>query len=325
MSHADHQEKRPVDRAAQEAFFAAELHRLSEKNAELAEKRASAAAEIARRQAARRACVMTCMDERCIHVEEALGLLPGEADVYGSGGGRLDMKSFNKLFAPQLQAAAATGALPVVYLVTHFCSAGADLGCAAFKNDIPAQTAFFDAFKKEILAAHPNFVVHVLLHDTAADHLQVHNADERDAALTAILKASAALAPTRPGLAHAGYGVYLGDTYRAWNDGYNRYFSLAAENPELVGNLGIAFAVMAHHSQVDLIKTPIIVHVDYPLYEDAGRTKRLHEKLEENLKEALRAPEAAQLLSDGQIKIVRTETDVKTWKGRSVGEPEFKK
>ena len=209
--------------------------------------------------------------------------------------------------------------------MTHYCSGGSDFGCAAFKNDIPAQTAFFDAFKKEILSAHPNFVVHVLLHDTAADHLKVHNADERDEALSAILEASVALAPERPDLAHAGYGVYLGDAYRAWNDGYNRYFSLAAGNPELVGNLGIAFAVMQHHSQMDLSKTPIVIHVDYPLYEDAERTRRLHKKLEDDLKVALRAPEAAQLLSDGQIKIVRTETDVKTWGGRSVGEPEFKK
>jgi|GEM_PF-2792057 uncharacterized protein (DUF736 family) len=335
MSHEHHE----PDRAAQEKFLAEEIHRLSEANARLAVAHQGQADEIAARQKSRRAFVATCMDERTAHVEGALGLLPGEAKVFGSGGARLDAADFDRLYAPELQRTITAGAcLPagraeaVVYLVTHLCGAGVEYGCAAFKSDVPAQIAYFKELKDKLTAAHPDFLVHVLMHDTANDKLEKIDADGRDGQLDAIVAASAELKPIRPNtstgdeqsrLAHAAYGIYVGDAYRAWEDGYNRYFRLDVDDVNLAADLGIAFAVMVSHSTVDLATKPIVLHVDYPIYADAEKTAAAREAIDSSVTAALREPEAAAALKDGQIKVVKTETNMATWEGQQVGEPEF--
>lgn len=334
MTHAQVTEQKPRDAAAQEKFLAEELHRLSETNARLAAEHQANKDEIAARRAKRHAFVTACMDERCAHVEEALGLLPGEADVYGSGGARISMETFDGVYAPELQRTLDAGGEAVVYLTTHLCGTGVEYGCAAFKSDVPAQVAYFKELKRAIAAAHPGFFVHVLMQDTANDHLSAVEADERDAKLADVIATSETLAPSRPNLdsdgeqtrfAHAAYGIYVGDAYRAWEDGYNRYFRLDAANTDLAGNLGIAFAVMLHHSTMDLAAKPIVLLIDYPKYGDAEKTEAARAAIDERVTEALREPEAAELLASGQLKVVKTATDAETWEGRQVGQPGFEK
>jgi carbonic anhydrase len=310
---------------ARDEFFIQEIHRLTERNRRLAQRFTAAKETVADRLAKRAVFATTCMDERTQTVEEALGLLPGEGYVYGSGGAKLELDHFARLYANDLKAAADKGVSAVVFLVTHLCGTGAEFGCAAFKNDVPAQLAYLKPLREAYKAAYPEFKVHLLMHDTLNDRLEAIVADESDPDLAAVLETNRAIAIDRSGNhAHAGYGVYIGDAYRAWVDEYNAYFRLAADNPNLAGNLGIAFAVMQHHSTVDLSDKPIMVHVDYPIYgDDAERTERARINIDEGIKEALRAEEIAELLAGDRIRVVKTETDMATWEGKSAGEPEF--
>jgi carbonic anhydrase len=318
MDHHDHQQDTERDLAAHDEFFAAEMRRLAERNAAISTELAGLKEQMAERREKRRAFVACCMDERCAKVEEALGMLPGEGFVYGSGGARVPMPTFSK-FAAELEAAHQKGAEPVVYLTTHKCGAGADLGCAAFQNDVPAQIAYFNQLKKDILAAYPDFKVHVIMHDTQHDRLEEIDLDERDLAIRNLLDENARLRENlaaRDEMAHGAHGIYIGHNYRAWHDEYNRYFRLDGHNPDLHGNLGIALSVMQHHSKVDLAKKPIVLHVDLPKYDDAERTAAARAELERQVEEAMAHPEAARLIAEGQIRVVRTETHADTWEGQ---------
>jgi hypothetical protein len=305
-------------------FFEQELHRLSSRNEKLSALFRGSTKRIEERLSKRHPFITVCMDERTFNTEEALGLLPGEGYVFGSGGARLSSEDFSYLYADDLKQAADRGAVPVVYLITHLCGAGKEFGCAAFKTDVDAQRAYFEPLQKEYKSAHPEFMVHVLMHDTKTDRLEAIVRDENDAGLDEVLAGSYQSGTDRiEDFAHAAYGVYIGDAYRGWVDNYNEYFRLAADDPNLSSDLGIAFAVMMHHSTVDLETKPMILHVDYPAYESEERTERARANMDRQIKEALRVPEIIEQLAGKRLRVIKTKTDMGTWMGKSHGEPNF--
>lgn len=300
-----------------EAFFEREKRELAERNARLAERHAAKAEARAERQAARTAVVVTCMDERDFAVEEALGLLPGEASVYASGGGKIDAASFERLHGAALDEAAKAGRKSTVYLTPHECVEDGHLGCAAFANDTEAQKTFFTALKGEIEAKHPDADVHVLAFDTATDLLRPVAAKEEDASLAPMLEKNAAGKASHEEKQHAGYGIYIGDAYRAWAEDRNRWFRLSAGNPSIAGNAEIALTVMGHHSDVDLSDKPVVVQVDYPTYEDAARTAEAAANIDAQMEAFLASPAVAKKVEEEgmTIKVVKSRTDMTSWKG----------
>ncbi len=314
MHEEHHVERGPVDREAQESFWKEEFAALTERNRGLAAERAKNSREIEQRREVRESVVVDCMDERDTATEESLGLLPGEAEVYGSAGGKVDPEQFEKLYGAKLAAAERSGKESVVYLTTHESSDGHDLGCAAFKNDMPAQIRYFKALKEQIADKHPKTKVHVLSFDTSTGALAPISPDDRDQVIGRILSKPH---PDRvKDAAHAGYGIYVGGAHRAWAPARNAYFNISAENPDIVGNAGIALAVMEHHSEVDLSKKPVVLHVDYPKFPDAARTESARENLNKQVDALLAGPEFKALADSGALKVVKTETDTETWQGR---------
>jgi hypothetical protein len=259
--------------------------------------------------------VVTCMDERNAFADEALGLGPGAARIYASGGGRIDVPTFKAAFGAALSEASSRGEAATVFLLPHECSHDPGLGCAAFSNDTDAQREFFTALRSELKAAFPGAFVHVLSMCTTTHRLRPIAADEGDARLADALAANAALDLRAQDAAHAGHGIYVGDAYRAWVPARNAYFRLSALNPAIKDNAKIALAVMRHHSEVDLSSTPIVLHVDHPRYDDADRTAAAARNIDAHVAALLADPEVLPLATNGAFRIVRTATDMGTWAG----------
>lgn len=306
-----------VDFDAINSFFSEEHNRQVARNERLANLHAQQVAEASEKRKRPVVFVTTCMDERTHFIEEALGLLPGEAEVLASGGGKISKDDFERIYVPSINKAAEEGAQPVVCLSIHMCGAGQDFGCAAFKNDFEEQVRHFTDLRKEIAESHPEYFVHVIKHDTLDDALEPIALDDRDEALKEAIREGKRDEPRHGNHAHAAFGIYIGDAYRAWVENYNEYFRLSALNQALAGNIGIAVSVMKHHSTVDLSTKPVIVHIDFPNYpNDEDRTKAARENIERHVAEALRENDAAELLSAGRLKIVKTRTDMETWIGK---------
>ncbi len=301
--------------AQKETFWNKEMTALVERNQELSRAHEAQAEQIAERQAKRLTILVTCMDERDFNAEEGFGLLPGEAEVFASGGGKIGAEDFKRLYGAAMEAAAKAGKEIEVYFAPHECSDGGHLGCAAFKNDTEAQKAFFSGLKEEVLRMRPEVKAHVLAYDTSTSHLRRVDADANDPTLEPMMNANEQGGQRWEDAQHAGYGVYVGDAYRAWVENRNAYFRLAAMDAALAGDAGIAVTVMEHHSDVDLSDKPIIFHVDYPKYEDAERTVAAETNINGQIETFLATPRAKELLESGDLKIVRTSTDMKTWKG----------
>jgi hypothetical protein len=308
MSHDTEAKTKTIDRDAVAAFWERERAALPERNRACIARRATDAA-------GRVAIVVTCMDERNTHIDEALGFAPGEAEVYASGGGKIDADTFDAAYGPMLAEAAAQGRPASVFLVPHECSHADHLGCAAFANDKEAQRTFFTSLKAALKERHPAVPVHVMAMCTTTHKMRGIDHDE-DAALDGALGANAAFDMTCDDVNHAGHGIYVGAAYRAWVPERNAYFHLSAFNPALAGNIGIALTVMEHHSDVDLSTTPIVVQVDYPRFADATRAAAARANMDRAL-DALMADAAFRAKLDaGALKMVKTETDVATWEGK---------
>jgi hypothetical protein len=315
QSHASPATK-TIDLDAIERFWERESRRMAERNAALSGAFRAAKEEIARRRAEREHVVVTCMDERAAHVDEVLGHLPGEAPVYASGGGKIDIDTFEALYGDRLAACGKTGKTARVFLVPHECSHDGRLGCAAFGNDTEAQRQFFTDLKREILERHPGARVHVLAMCTTKHDLRVIDVHAKDAHLRQVHAASSGFNPLVEDTQHAGYGIYLGDAYRAWVPGRNSYFRLSALNPDIAGNAAIALKVMGHHSDVDLSTKPVVLHADYPAYADAVWTEAARMNIDGQLNAFLSSPAAREKAAAGALKVIKTETDTETWEGK---------
>jgi len=323
MGHHEHHEHErehhleEVDREAIETFWTQELKELPERNRRLAAEHQAEAAERARRQSRRLTVAATCMDERTAFTEEALGLLPGEGEVYGSGGARIDVETFEKLYGRDLKRAATDGKETEICLVTHKCAGDSHKGCAAFANDVEKQTEYFGELQDKLARLYPETRTSVLMLDSTAYGLERITADPRDARLAEIMKKGGGLKGFRAKEeAHAGYGIFIGDAYRAWVPEHNTYFRLSALNPDVVGNVGIALNVMEHHSTVDLSKKPIVLHADYPEYEDRERSAEAKKAIDAALKAVTELPTVAAKIAAGSLKIVKSATNMETWEGK---------
>lgn len=308
--HAETAEK-TIDREAVDAFWEHERAALLSRNlACVARKLVSANAS-----PARETFVVTCMDERNTHIDEALGLHPGDAEIYASGGGKIDVETFDAVFGEAIDKAVAEGRPASVFLVPHECSHADHLGCAAFANDKEAQRAFFTELKAGLKKRFPSVPVHVLAMCTSTHDFRPIDTDDHDEHLQPTLDANAGFDLEASDANHAGHGIYVGSAYRAWVQGRNSYFHLSAHNPSLAGNIGIALAVMEHHSDVDLAGKPIVLHADYPRYPDAARTAAAKDNMDKAFAELEADPAFAAKRDAGQLKVVRTMTDTETWKG----------
>lgn len=289
---------------------------MSHRNTALSAAYRSAKEEIARRQADRENIVVTCMDERAAHIDEALGLLPGEAHVYASGGGKIDAQTFQSLFGEKISACEKSEKTASVFLVPHECSHDPHLGCAAFGNDTEAQKTFFTELKRDIVARHPKANVHVMAMCTTTHDLREIDVQDEDKQLPSLRVANENFEPKFEDVQHAGYGIYVGDAYRAWIPGRNTYFRLSAENPNLAGNAEIALTVMQHHSDVDLTAKPIVLQIDYPLYADESRTETAKQNIDAQMTAFLALPAVKAKMNAEAFKIVKTETHIETWNGK---------
>ncbi len=293
-----------------------ELAELPERNSELAAARRARAEEIEKRRNGRLTIVALCMDERTTHSEEALGLLPGEAEVMASAGGKISFEDFEKIYGGRLAEAEKDGREIVIDLNPHECAGHPHDGCAAFKNDVAEQTRYFQELKRKIAAKYPAALVNLVFLDTAEYGLRPVDLDQRDARLAEVAAGDGLPELADKEIRHSGYGIYVGDAYRAWVDGQNRYFRLSADNPDIAGNIGIALKVMQGHSQVDLGATPIVLQVDYPEYGDATRTKAARENIDRSLAAALADPAARELADKGVLRIVKSATNADSWEGK---------
>jgi len=322
MSHEHHEhEHEPghehMDKEAIESFWTKELKDLPERNRRLAAAYQADAAERERRQHRRQTIVTSCMDERTAFTEEALGLHPGEAEVLASGGGRIGIEDFKRIYGETLKKAEAEGKETEICLVTHKCAGDSHKGCAAFANDVEAQTKYFTALKEELGKEFPNAKTDILMLDTTAYGLEPIEVDAKDARLAKVLENGSGLRGFRAKEeAHAGNGIFIGDAYRAWVPDHNSYFRLSALNPDIVGNVGIALNVMEGHSVVDLSQKPIILHVDYPEYADKERTTAARASIDAAVKAVSELPAAAKRLADGSLRLVRSATNMQTWEGK---------
>lgn len=306
--------EKKLERQKHEAFWMQEIATLPVRNVKCVARRFTPV------DGADRECiVVTCMDERNTHVDEALGFTPGEAEIYASGGGKIDFATFDALYGERIDTATTWGewGRPVsVFLLPHECSHDRHLGCAAFANDTEAQRAFFTELKKAIKEKHPKAAVHVMAMCTTTHKLREIDVDDADVTLAAVREANANLELRAEDVAHAGHGIYVGDAYRAWVPERNAYFRLSALNPSLAGNAAIALKVMEHHSEVDLTEKPVMLHLDYPRHTERAKTDAARANIDAAITEFLSQPEAADRLNRGALKIVKTETDIATWKGK---------
>jgi hypothetical protein len=314
MFGAETKEKK-LDRERYAAFWMQEVATLPVRNVTCAARRFIPADGVGEREC----IVVTCMDERNTHIDEALGFAPGEAEVYASGGGKIDIGTFNALFGERIDTATSWGDFgrPVsVFLTPHECSHDAALGCAAFGNDIEAQKTFFTTLKKELKERFPKAAVHVMALCTTTHKLREIDVDDGDAALASARAANAALNLHADDVAHAGHGIYIGDAYRAWVPARNAYFRLSAENPSLAGNAAIALTVMEHHSEVNLEEKPVVIHADYPRYANRAKSDSARNNINAALNGFLSQPAVAERIARGALQVVKTETEMSSWKGK---------
>jgi len=317
MTNEGNSNREPIDLAAIEEFWRRESAEMLERNRALAAAHRGRAAELARRRASCETIIAGCMDERTAFTKEALGLLPGEALVYASGGGKIEAAIFDRLFGPRLKEAAAAGKDSAVYFVTHKCADDPHKGCAAFANDVQAQVGYFTSLKRQLMETYPRTRTHVLMLDTTAYGLEAVDIDEDDARCARVLSAGGGLNDFRAReTGHAGHGIYIGDAYRAWVNEHNKYFRLSAMNPDIAGNVGIALNVMGHHSCVDLATTPVVIHVDLPRYAERAASDAAAANIGSALERILDMPAVREKIEEGSLQIVRTETDAENWQGK---------
>lgn len=314
MFGTGNKEKR-LQREAFAAFWMQEIATLPIRNMTCSAGRRASATDAQEREC----IVITCMDERNTHVDEALGFAPGKAETYASDGGAIDLATFAALFGKRIDTASAWGqwGRPVsVFLVPHECSNDASRGCHEFQNDANAQKAFFGSLKREIKNRFPSAAVHVMALCTTTHKLREIDVDEADDVLPSVREANAKLDLRAEDAARAGHGIYVGDAYRAWVPSRNTYFRLSAFNPALASNAAVALSMMERHGDVASTEKPVMVHVDYPRHMERSKTDAARANIDAALMEFLSQPAVAESLNRGALKVVKTETDMTSWKGK---------
>lgn len=305
--HPTHVAEKTIDLDAIASFWERERAALPERNRICVAQRVT-------NDARGKIIVVTCMDERNTYIEQALGFVPGYAEVYASGGGKVSTETFHAIYGDGISAAIAGGKLVSIFLVPHECSHDDRLGCAAFANDKEAQRAFFTDLKKNLSERYPNAEVHVSAFCTTTHNLRDIDVENTEL-YTTVRDENTKFENRAEDVAHAGHGIYVGDAYRAWVPERNNYFRLSSQSSSIDGDALIALTVMEHHSDVDLSITPTVLHIDYPTYTDAARTDAARANMDARLETFLSNPDVVVRLASGRLKVVKTETDIATWQG----------
>ncbi len=306
--HSPHIAEKTLNLDAIASFWERERTALPERNRVCGVTRAT-------NDAGQKIIVVTCMDERNTHLEDALGFAFGHAEIYASGGGKVDAETFHTIYGADIARSLEENTAVSILLLPHECSHNAELGCAAFGNDQEAQRVFFTDLKKNLKERYPDAEVHVSAFCTTTHTLRDIDTEDT-AAYKTICDANAKLDTHAQDVTHAGYGIYIGDAYRAWVPNRNLYFHLSSQSASITGDAHIALKVMEHHSDVDLSVTPIVVHVDYPVYENGARTEAAGTNIDTHLEAFLTHPDVAVRLASGRLQVVKTKTDIATWQGK---------
>lgn len=254
--------------------------------------------------------VVACMDERNTLTEEALGLNPFQVTRLATGGGMIDANDFLSIYSDRLSG---EGKGNEILLVTHEVVGKNELGCAAFKCDMPAQEKYFCRLKKELAQNLPGAIIHVVSMDTSTGGLRGIDIDERDEEFKMFAERGGAPRIRCMDESHGGYGIYVGEAYRAWNSLRNRYFHISAVAPSLLNDLNIAISVITGHSDVDLSDKTIVLHLDTP--KGGAVDSLIAAKADKAVQELLKQPNVAEMLDSGEMQIVRTTTDLHNWNG----------
>lgn len=301
-----------------EKFWRQETKELFDRNRRLKVERRLNLKELTERRRQRRVFVITCMDERLFFIEEALKLLPGEGIVYGSAGAKIATDKFEEIYGDLIERAIVRGRQATVYLTTHECATDPTRGCATFRNDVKSQVSFFTSLRQAVALRHPEAWTHAFMTDSSNGDLWAIETDEHDPGLASLLDRSERPDWEIEEIGRAGYGIYLGEAYRAWVERANTYFRISSLNPDIPGDVAMAIFVMRHHSSVDLARTPVILHVDYPLHTDQSLVAAARLNLDRALERVLTSPDVLQLVNDGHFKVIKTETNLDTWDGRII-------
>ncbi len=288
-----------------EAFFKAEVKSLSTRN--------EAAASNMGQLPDKRPVVVVCMDERCTLTEEALGLIPYQVLRLATDGGRITADQFMNILGQDLNS---SGMGNKVYLVTHEVRDRIDLGCAAFKNSIDSQKKYFWDLKNELSQRLPDARIHVVSMDTTTGGICAIDIDQRDDEFQIFSERGGAPRLKCKDENHAGYGIYVGEAYRAWNWTRNAYFHISAVSPSLESDLNVALGIITMRSDVDLSDKPVVLHLDAPRgTSKSGLTSALAQG---PLKSFLRQASVRKMTENDELKIVRTVTNLETWRGKMV-------
>ena len=276
--------------------------------------------ELRRRLVHRTALIVTCMDERCGLVENPLDLLPSEAIVMASAGGRISGEDFERLYGEKIRHSIQARRQAAVHLITHECVGHPDRGCAAFRGDVTAQKAYFAALQADLRERYPEAYVHTLMQDTGTNRLTAIDADRRDDHLSRVLTGERNLLETPAAdLGHAGYGLYVGDAYRAWVREANRFLRLSALDPNLPDDLRLGITVLTEHSSADFSLRPLVIQVDNPIYPEAKLSGACRRNIEAAMAEISAEPDVRKMISDGRIRVIKTETEMGSQRGFAVG------
>jgi hypothetical protein len=286
-------------------FFQQELVKLTETNANTAASFSSTDEP--------RPIVVACMDERNTLTEEGLRLVPSQVLRLATGGGRISAEDFLDIYSAELSS---TGAGNTVYLVTHEVIGRPELGCAAFQNDMEAQEKFFCSLKNSLADKLPEARIHVVSYDTTTGALRPIDLDERDSEFNLTVQDSQNIRLRHDDQNHAGYGIYVGEAYRAWHGKRNTYFHISAVAPSLESDLNIALTVIREHSDVDLSDKPIMLQLDAPHGRPADQL--LTAKANQSVKKFLAQPLVQQLIESGELQIIRSTTSLENWQGKMV-------
>jgi len=301
-------------------FWKIEKVDIGQRNVDCSEKYESHLPELRRRLAHRTTFMTICMDERCGMVADPLDLLPNEAIVMASGGGRISPEDFDRIYGVKVQHSIQARRQTAIYLITHECAGYPKKGCAAFKSDVPVQKAYFAELQQALKKLYPEAFVHTLMHDTSTNRLLAIDTDNRDDHLAKVLANDKNLLETeQEELGHAGYGVYIGDAYRSWVKENNRYLRLSSLDPNLVADLKLAIVVVTEHSSIDLSTHPVVIHLDNPIYPDSKLSGACRRNMEEALTEVMAEPKINKMIDDGLIRIIKTETEIGSQRGFTVG------
>ncbi len=277
---------------------------------------------------------VTCMDERDRFAIDATGEPYGSAEMFASPGGCFtqdrDAKhgagKFIEIYGKDIERAKKEGKEIVIYLMPHTCFADNCAGCAAFGGDEEAEYAYFSALADELkkLPELDGAIIHTDMYDTDTHEVVPFNGHEHNkehAAAADYLQSEKGIATNAEvdewDRFHAGYRIYVGSRPLAWTPRRNVAYHLhdGMEKQELIDGVALAVKIIKTHSHADLDEHMIVLQIDHVFGKDAA-IDASDDEIIRKLNHTKILKDANIELSDGDIFIIRTETDPNNWDGQ---------